>query len=90
MAARGALGCLQARCLLVGAALLLLLSGGTVVVAESSVHTVFTTECSKYFSWQTMGGCRGRTWPVVGERAGRSSSCMQISPTRWQCAPFPP
>lgn len=25
------------------------------VVGESTVHTVFTTECGAYFTWQSMG-----------------------------------
>ena len=85
MAVRGVQGGLQARaCLLEAAALLLLCSGAA--VAESTVHTVFTTECSKYFSWQTMGGCRGGLSTSLDCRAtaqaGELAACRERLPAR--------
>lgn len=36
-------------------ALVALIACAGAVSAESTVHTVITTECGEYFSWQSMG-----------------------------------
>ena len=39
--------------------LLGLLALALMAEAGHSVHTVFPTECTKYFTWQSMGECGG-------------------------------
>lgn len=50
-------------------ALVLVMAVLAVCRAESSVHTVFPTECTQYFTWQSMGaaiwGWRPPMWRVT-------------------------
>ncbi|CAK0787529.1 hypothetical protein CVIRNUC_010749 [Coccomyxa viridis] len=52
--------------------------------SASSIHTVFTTECSSYFTWQSLGFMLSYKLSAQPGRVTRLLSCTEDNYKRWQ------